>query len=73
MGTPDFAVPSLDILVQNGLNVVAVITSTDKYGGRGGKKTYRISHKEIRCIQRNPCFTTQKSQESRISRRTSKL
>ena len=38
MGTPDFAVPSLDILVQNGWNVVAVITSTDKYGGRGGKK-----------------------------------
>ena len=38
MGTPDFAVPSLDILVQNGYNVVAVITSTDKYGGRGGKK-----------------------------------
>lgn len=38
MGTPEFAVPSLDILVQNGYNVVAVITSTDKYGGRGGKK-----------------------------------
>jgi len=38
MGTPEFAVPSLDILIQNGYNVVAVITSTDKYGGRGGKK-----------------------------------
>lgn len=38
MGSPDFAVPSLDILVQNGYNVVAVITATDKYGGRGGKK-----------------------------------
>jgi methionyl-tRNA formyltransferase len=38
MGTPEFAVPSLDILVKNGYNVVAVITSTDKYGGRGGKK-----------------------------------
>ncbi|NNF34440.1 MAG: methionyl-tRNA formyltransferase [Saprospiraceae bacterium] len=38
MGTPEFAVPSLDILVQKGYNVVAVITSTDKYGGRGGKK-----------------------------------
>ena len=38
LGTPDFAVPSLDILVKNGYEVVAVITATDKYGGRGGKK-----------------------------------
>jgi len=38
MGTPDFAVPSLDILVKNGYEVVAVITATDKMGGRGNKK-----------------------------------
>lgn len=38
MGTPQFAVASLDILVKNGFDVVAVITSTDKYGGRGGKQ-----------------------------------
>jgi len=38
MGTPDFAVPSLDILLKNGYNIVGVITSTDKYGGRGMKK-----------------------------------
>lgn len=38
MGTPDFAVPSLDILVKNGFEVVAVVTATDKYGGRGGKQ-----------------------------------
>ena len=38
MGTPDFAVPSLKILVDNGYQVVGVITSTDKMGGRGGKK-----------------------------------
>ena len=35
MGTPDFAVPSLDILVKNGYNVVAVITAPDKPAGRG--------------------------------------
>jgi len=35
MGTPDFAVASLDILVQNGYNVVAVITAPDKPAGRG--------------------------------------
>lgn len=38
MGTPDFAVPSLDILVKNGYDVVGVITATDKYGGRGNKQ-----------------------------------
>lgn len=38
MGTPEFAVPSLQILVENNYNVVAVITATDKLGGRGGKK-----------------------------------
>ncbi|MEO1263587.1 MAG: methionyl-tRNA formyltransferase [Bacteroidota bacterium] len=38
MGTPDFAVPSLAILLENNFDVVAVITATDKKGGRGGKK-----------------------------------
>lgn len=38
MGTPEFAVPSLRILVESGYDVVAVITATDKWGGRGGKK-----------------------------------
>ena len=38
MGTPDFAVSSLQMLVDNGYNVVGVITATDKYGGRGGKQ-----------------------------------
>ncbi len=38
MGTPYFAVPSLDILHSNGYDIVGVITATDKWGGRGGKK-----------------------------------
>jgi len=37
MGTPEFAVPSLEILVNAGYNIVAVITSPDKFGGRGRK------------------------------------
>lgn len=37
MGTPDFAVPSLDILLQNGYDIVGVITATDKRAGRGNK------------------------------------
>lgn len=35
MGTPDFAVASLDALVQNGFDVVAVVTAPDKPSGRG--------------------------------------
>jgi methionyl-tRNA formyltransferase len=38
MGTPDFAVESLQSLVHNGYNVVGVVTSTDKLGGRGGNQ-----------------------------------
>ncbi len=37
MGTPEFAVPSLDILVKNGFDIAAVITAPDKPAGRGKK------------------------------------
>ncbi len=39
MGTPEFAVPSLEILLQHQYNIVAVITSPDKPAGRGLKVT----------------------------------
>jgi methionyl-tRNA formyltransferase len=35
MGTPDFAVPSLRILVEAGYDIVAVVTAPDKPAGRG--------------------------------------
>ncbi|MBC7863270.1 MAG: methionyl-tRNA formyltransferase [Bacteroidia bacterium] len=35
MGTPEFAVPSLEILVQHGYDVVGVVTAPDKPAGRG--------------------------------------
>lgn len=37
MGTPEFAVPSLEILLNNKKNVVGVITAEDKPQGRGQK------------------------------------
>lgn len=37
MGTPDFAVASLNALVQAGCNIVAVVTAPDKPAGRGQK------------------------------------
>ncbi|MBW6535620.1 MAG: methionyl-tRNA formyltransferase [Mariniphaga sp.] len=39
MGTPGFAVASLKALVENGYNVVGVITAVDKPAGRGKKIT----------------------------------
>jgi methionyl-tRNA formyltransferase len=56
LGTPDFAVPSLDILVQNGYDVVGVITAPDKPAGRGNQlsqsavKQYAVS-KGLRLLQ----------------------
>jgi methionyl-tRNA formyltransferase len=50
MGTPDFAVPSLDILIKNHFNVCAVVTAADKKKGRGlqimptAVKQYSIEH-----------------------------
>jgi methionyl-tRNA formyltransferase len=35
LGTPDFAVPSLEALVQSGYDVVAVVTAPDQPAGRG--------------------------------------
>jgi methionyl-tRNA formyltransferase len=40
MGTPEFAVPALEILVENKFNVVAVITAPDKPQGRGQKLSF---------------------------------
>ena len=50
MGTPEFAVASLDALVKAGCNIVGVITAPDKPGGRGMQlqqsavKKYAVEH-----------------------------
>lgn len=50
MGTPDFAVASLNALVEAGCQIVAVITAPDKPAGRGKKiaqsavKKYAVEH-----------------------------
>ncbi len=65
MGTPEFAVASLDALVQAGCNVVGVITAPDKPAGRGMKlqqspvKKYAVE-KSLHILQpeklKNPQF-----------------
>lgn len=50
MGTPEFAVASLDAMIRDGQHVIAVVTSMDKPAGRGRKmrtspvKTCALSH-----------------------------
>ena len=44
MGTPDFAVESLKILVENNYNVVGVITMPDKPAGRG----HKVQHSAVK-------------------------
>ena len=50
MGTPSFAIPSLEALVENGYEIPAVFTQTDKPKGRGNKiafspvKEYALAH-----------------------------
>lgn len=46
MGTPEFAVPSLEVLLANDFNIVAVITATDKMGGRGKKQLLQSAVKK---------------------------
>ncbi|NLM10689.1 MAG: methionyl-tRNA formyltransferase [Clostridiaceae bacterium] len=42
MGTPEFAVPSLEILLKNNMDVVMVVTQPDKPRGRGYKVSYSL-------------------------------
>ena len=50
LGTPDFATASLTVLVENGYNIVGVVTAPDKPAGRGQKlqesdvKRYAVQH-----------------------------
>lgn len=50
MGTPDFAVSSLDAILQSGHDIAAVVTVPDRNAGRGQKitfsavKTYALQH-----------------------------
>lgn len=65
MGTPEFAVASLDALVKAGYNIVGVVTAPDKPAGRGMKMTesavkkYAVEH-NLKVLQpeklKNPEF-----------------
>lgn len=60
MGTPEFAVPSLDILVKNGHEIAAVVTAQDHYGGRGGKQLLQSAVKQYAVAQGLPVLQPEK-------------
>ena len=56
MGTPEFAVPSLEILIKNGYPIVGIVTQPDRPKGRGRHaiaspvKVFAQSH-QLRVLQ----------------------
>ncbi len=60
MGTPEFAVPSLEALIKNNFEVVAVVTTTDKMGGRGGKQLIMSPVKELALKHNLPVLQPEK-------------
>ncbi|MFH1000640.1 MAG: methionyl-tRNA formyltransferase, partial [Bacteroidota bacterium] len=56
MGTPEFAVPTLDLLIENNYKIAAVVTAPDRPAGRGRKlqfsdvKKYAFE-KELKILQ----------------------
>jgi methionyl-tRNA formyltransferase len=70
MGTPEFAVASLDALIKAGMDVIAVVTAPDKPSGRGQQlsqsavKQYAVQH-DIKVLQpeklKNEAFLTELS------------
>ena len=54
MGTPEFAVPSLKALIENGYNVVGVVTTPDRPAGRGLK----VQESEVKIAAREAGIAT---------------
>lgn len=64
MGTPDFAVPVLESLIQSDEHeVTCVVTQPDKAKGRGGKVTC-TPVKEVALAHNIPCFQPRKIKEA---------
>ncbi len=60
MGTPEFAVPSLDILVKNGYDIAAIVTAQDSFGGRGGKQRIESAVKKYATTYQIPVLQPEK-------------
>lgn len=54
LGTPEFAVPSFEILLEAGYDIVAVITAPDRLGGRGGHQLIESAVKRVATSRKIP-------------------
>jgi methionyl-tRNA formyltransferase len=66
LGTPEFAVASLDILVKNQWNVVAVVTAADKLGGRGNKQLIQSPVKRFALDNHIPVLQPEKLRDEQF-------
>jgi methionyl-tRNA formyltransferase len=60
MGTPDFAVSSLKLLYETGIEIALVVTAPDRLGGRGGKQVLESDVKKYAVEQRLPLAQPEK-------------
>lgn len=68
MGTPDFAVASLQAIQQSEHTVVAVVTSPDKTGGRGRKQLIESEVKKFALSNNIPVFQPKSLKSGRFVR-----
>ena len=73
MGSPDFAVETLDLLHTAGYNIVGVITATDKLGGRGRKKVLESAVKKYAVDKGLRILQPKNLKSSRFQKRLSDL
>lgn len=64
MGTPDFAVASLEACIANGHEVLAVVTAADKLGGRGHNQWMHSAVKNYALVNGLPLFQPEKLRDA---------
>ena len=72
MGTPDFAIPSLKILLENKHNILTVVTAPDKERGRGKKITF-TAVKEFALKEKIPLLQPENLKDENFQKELKKL
>ncbi len=72
MGTPDFSIPSLKILLENKHNILTVVTAPDKERGRGQKVSY-TAVKEFAVNENIPVLQPVKLKDENFQKELKKL
>lgn len=73
MGTPDFAVSSLKLLYESGIEIALVVTAPDRLGGRGGKQVLESDVKKYALEQGLPLAQPEKLRDPAFVHQLSEL